>query len=259
MSNSIDNKKITMSAANLNDVFDIENEPYIETPWNIIESYFKGQQLERFVRHQLESYNNFVSYQIIKTIEMFNPLHIASEQDFDQSSKKYALEIFITFENFHIYRPQIHENNGAIKLMFPQEARLRNFTYSAATTIDVNIKYVVRNGSNLENTQIFHKTIPSVHIGKLPIMLKSNICVLNQYKHFDNEKTGECKFDAGGYFIILNIYGRLKLNQFQILNVFHLNKFRCLFHLKTMVLVTQLCLKYQELNNQSHYSLFSEH
>jgi DNA-directed RNA polymerase beta subunit len=203
MSNSIDNLTFEkMTSVNSNDLFDIQNEPYIETPWNIIESYFKGQQLEMFVRHQLESYNNFVSYQIIKTIEMFNPVHIASEQDFDQASKKYALEIFITFENFHIYRPQIHENNGAIKLMFPQEARLRNFTYSAATTIDINIKYVVRNGANLENTQIFHKSIPSVHIGKLPIMLKSNICVLNQYKHFDNEQTGECKFDAGGYFII---------------------------------------------------------
>jgi len=33
-------------------------------------------------------------------------------------------------------------------------------------------------------------------------MLKSNICVLNQYKHFENTQTGECKFDAGGYFII---------------------------------------------------------
>jgi DNA-directed RNA polymerase beta subunit len=191
-----------MTPTILNELFDIENEPYIETPWNIIESYFKGQQLERFVRHQLESYNNFVGYQIIKTIEMFNPVHIASEQDFDPQSKKYALEIFITFENFNIYRPQIHENNGAIKLMFPQEARLRNFTYAASTTIDINVKYIVRNGENLENTQIFYKTIPRVHIGKLPIMLKSNICVLNQYKHFDNNQTGECKFDAGGYFII---------------------------------------------------------
>ena len=203
ISNSIDNKPITMSSEfNVNEMFDIENEPYIETPWNIIESYFSGQQLERFVRHQLESFNNFVGYQIIKTIEMFNPVHIASEQDFDQASKKYALEIFITFENFNIYRPQIHENNGAIKLMFPQEARLRNFTYSASTTVDINIKYIVRNGPKLENTQIFYKTIPRVHIGKLPIMLKSNICVLNQYKHFDNNQTGECKFDAGGYFII---------------------------------------------------------
>jgi DNA-directed RNA polymerase beta subunit/intein/homing endonuclease len=182
--------------------FDIEHEQYIETPWSIIESYFKGQHLERFVRHQLESYNNFVGYQIIKTIEMFNPVHIASEQDFDPVSKKHSLELIITFENFHIYRPQIHENNGAIKLMFPQEARLRNFTYASATTIDINIKYIVRNGANLENIQTFYKTIPKVHIGKLPIMLKSNICVLNQYKHFENTQTGECKFDAGGYFII---------------------------------------------------------
>jgi DNA-directed RNA polymerase II subunit RPB2 len=206
MSNTNDNQTVTMSSTNstrsIEEMFDIENEPYIETPFNIIESYFKGQQLERFVRHQLESYNNFVGYQITKTIEMFNPVHIASEQDYDATSKKYSLEIFITFENFNIYRPQIHENNGAIKLMFPQEARLRNFTYAAATTVDIVIKYIVRNGPNLENTQIMYKTIPRVHIGKLPIMLKSNICVLNQYKHFDNSQTGECKFDAGGYFII---------------------------------------------------------
>uniref|UniRef100_A0A6C0JE74 DNA-directed RNA polymerase n=1 Tax=viral metagenome TaxID=1070528 RepID=A0A6C0JE74_9ZZZZ len=182
--------------------FDLENDQYIETPWNIIESYFRGQHLERLVRHQLESYNNFVGYQISKTIEMFNPVHIASEQDYDPNNKKYSLEIFVTFENFQIYRPQIHENNGAIKLMFPQEARLRNFTYASSMTVDVNIKYVVRTGSELENTQIFYKTLPGIHIGKLPIMLKSNICVLNQYKHFENTQTGECKFDAGGYFII---------------------------------------------------------
>jgi len=185
-----------------NEIFDIENEQYIEEPWNIIESYFEGQHLERFVRHQLESYNNFVGYQITKTIDMFNPIHIASDQDLDPVSKKHSLEIFITFENFHIYRPQIHENNGAIKLMFPQEARLRNFTYASSTTVDINIKYIVRNGTNLENSQSFYKTIPKVHIGKLPIMLKSNICVLNQYKHFENTQTGECKYDAGGYFII---------------------------------------------------------
>jgi len=188
--------------SNNNEQFDLENDQYIETPWNIIESYFKGQHLERLVRHQLESYNNFVGYQISKTIEMFNPVHIVSEQDYDPNNKKYSLETFITFENFHIYRPQIHENNGAIKLMFPQEARLRNFTYASSMTVDVNIKYIVRTGPELESTQIFYKTLPGIHIGKLPIMLRSNICVLNQYKHFENVQTGECKFDAGGYFII---------------------------------------------------------
>jgi DNA-directed RNA polymerase beta subunit len=199
---SMNFEKMNFTASKKEEVFDIENDHYIETPFHIIESYFKGQHLERLVRHQLESYNNFVEYQITKTIEMFNPVHIASENDFDPNSKKYSLELFITFENFNIYRPQIYENNGAIKLMFPQEARLRNFTYASAMTVDMNIKYIVRTGANLENAQTFYKTLHKIHIGKLPIMLKSNICVLNQYKHVDHTQTGECRFDAGGYFII---------------------------------------------------------
>ena len=189
-----------MSKEQTNDDF----EKYAETemPWNIIESYFKGHYLEQLVRHQLESYNMFVNYQIQKTIEMFNPVHIKSEQDYNIKLKKYQLEIFITFNNFQIYRPQIHENNGATKMMFPQEARLRNFTYASPMTIDLNIKYIVRNGENLEHIQILHKVINQVHIGKLPIMLKSSICILKQYNHIKPEITEECKYDAGGYFII---------------------------------------------------------
>jgi DNA-directed RNA polymerase beta subunit len=55
--------------------------------WMIIESYFKDKHLENLVRHQLESYNNFVNYQIIKTIEMFNPVYIVSENDYDEKTK----------------------------------------------------------------------------------------------------------------------------------------------------------------------------
>ena len=175
---------------------------YLETPWTIIESYFKDQYLTQLVRHQLESFNNFVNVQIQKTIDMFNPVQICSENDYDKASGKYGLEILITFENFNLYRPQIHENNGASKLMFPQEARLRNFTYSSMMTIDLNIKYIVRTGENLDNCQTFYKSLPKIHIGKLPIMLKSNVCVLNQYSHINENISGECKFDAGGYFII---------------------------------------------------------
>ncbi len=175
---------------------------YMDTPWSVIESYFKDQHLSQLVRHQLESYNNFVNYQIQKTIDMFNPVQICSEQDYDRESGKYSLEIYITYENFHLYRPQIHENNGASKIMFPQEARLRNFTYASMMTIDLNIKYIVRSGPNLDNSQTFYKVIPNVHIGKLPIMLKSCICVLKQYQHVNENVSGECKFDAGGYFII---------------------------------------------------------
>jgi DNA-directed RNA polymerase II subunit RPB2 len=181
---------------------ELEHSQYIEEPWNIIQSYFSGCHLERLVRHQLESYNDFVTQQIPKTIEMFNPVRIASENDYDPHSGKYALEIFVSFENFHLYRPQIHENNGATKLMFPQEARLRNFTYASAMNVDINIQYVVRYGDNLEQSETFFKQLPNIHIGRLPIMLKSSICVLTQYKHMDTNSTGECKYDAGGYFII---------------------------------------------------------
>ena len=118
----------TVKKENMDAPIDCSN--YIEQPWDVISSYFDGKHLEQLVRHQIESYNDFVTYQIPKTISMFNPVHIKSDKCLDEASGKYNLEMFVTFENFNIYRPQIHENTGAIKLMFPQEARLRNFTYA---------------------------------------------------------------------------------------------------------------------------------
>ena len=170
--------------------------------WEVIDSYFKKEHLKQLVRHQLESYNDFVERQIPDTINMFNPVHIQSEHDYDKDSKQYSLQISINFSDFGIYRPQIHENNGATKLMFPQEARLRNFTYASAMTVNLNIKITIRTGKNLENIQIINKNIPNIHIGKLPIMLRSNVCVLTHYQHMPTELSGECKMDPGGYFII---------------------------------------------------------
>ena len=112
----------------------------IEDPYAIIECYFKGKKLDRLVRHQIESYNHFINYQIEKTIEMFNPVIIRSENDYIKETDKYTLEININFDNFKLYSPQIHENNGATKTMLPQEAKLRNFTYASIMTVDVNIK-----------------------------------------------------------------------------------------------------------------------
>ena len=173
-----------------------------DVSWNIIGSYFDGKHLKQLVRHQLESYNDFVTYQIQKTISMFNPVQVRSEQDYIAKVDKYRLEMYINFDNFSIHRPQIHENNGATKIMFPQEARLRNFTYASNMTLDLNVKYIVRNGASLELEETFYKKLPNIHLGKLPIMLKSCICILEQYKHIHNSISGECKLDAGGYFII---------------------------------------------------------
>ena len=170
--------------------------------WDVIGSYFKEGHLERLVRHQIESYNHFINQQLQATIEMFNPVTVHSDHFYNKELGKYSLEIMITFVHFHINRPQIHENNGATKIMFPQEARLRNFTYAANTTIDLNIQYIVRTGPELEFTQCFHNVLKQIHIGKIPVMLKSSICILSQYTHIDHNTTGECKYDPGGYFII---------------------------------------------------------
>lgn len=175
---------------------------YTEEPFDIIESYFSGKHLERLVRHQIESYNNFINYQMQRTIQMFNPVKIHSENDYVAETDKYFLEIFISFVNFKLYPPQIHENNGATKTMLPQEAKLRNFTYASTMTVDINIQYVIRTTDSMDSPRTIEKTLPKINIGKMPIMLKSSVCVLTQNPHIGHEYTGECSMDCGGYFII---------------------------------------------------------
>ena len=173
---------------------------YLEEPFAIIESYFAGQHLDRLVRHQIESYDQFINHQVQKTIDMFNPVRVVSEHDFMAEFGNHALEIMIRFENFKMYPPQIHENNGATKMMLPQEARLRNFTYASTMTIDIRIEYIVRNANN--EPTVIHKFLPKINIGKMPIMVKSSVCVLTQNRHIQSIHTGECHMDCGGYFII---------------------------------------------------------
>jgi DNA-directed RNA polymerase II subunit RPB2 len=174
---------------------------YIEEPWTIIGSYFDGKHLEQLVRHQIESYNDMVNVQLKRTVDMFNPMKIASDQDYDKTTHKHRLEVEVNFTNLYMSRPQIHENTGATKILFPQEARLRNFTYASMMTVDMNVKYIVR-GTDNDQITTHHKVFPKIQIGKMPIMLKSCICVLTQHKHLDHNITGECPYDAGGYFII---------------------------------------------------------
>lgn len=197
-SNRTDNESISDSDTELLDLLG----DYDEEPFAIIESYFKGQHLERLVRHQIESYNHFVNYQIKRTIEMFNPVIIHSENDYVKENDKYLLEIYLSFENFKIYPPQIHENNGATKTMLPQEAKLRNFTYSSTMTIDMDIQYIIRNTEKMDAPKVINKKLTKINIGKMPIMIKSSICTLSQMKHVSHLHTGECPMDSGGYFII---------------------------------------------------------
>ena len=173
-------------------------ENYQSESFDILSSYFEGKPLERLARHQLESYNNFVNYQMQRTIEMFNPITIKADSEYDQESDTYGLVVKIYLRNLRFQHPQIYENNGAMKTMLPQEARLRNFTYASSAIMDLHIEYVIRD--ELNNVKIETKVIPKIKLCNLPVMLKSSICVLKQYNN--NTVTGECPMDCGGYFII---------------------------------------------------------
>jgi len=171
----------------------------IEEPWKLIKLYFENCHLSQLVRHQLESYNDFIDNQLEKTIQMFNPIIIRSKNDNDETNEDFHLDIHINVENLIIYRAQIFENNGATKLMYPNQARLRNFTYSSSMVVDLKVQYIIKTG---DTVKIIPQVFKKINLGKIPIMLRSNICILNHYKNLNTHVTEECKYDPGGYFII---------------------------------------------------------
>ena len=175
---------------------------YIEEPHTIIQAYFDGRHLDRLVEHQISSYNDFVNFQVHRTIAMFNPVHICSPHDLDKELNKYNLEMFITVDNLTIQRAQIHEINGSTKNMYPHEARNRNFTYAGDMNVDLNIKFVVRTGTMLESIHTFNNKLKNINIGKMPIMTGSSICILSNKGELGTFSDGECRLDSGGYFIV---------------------------------------------------------
>ena len=84
--------------------------------------------------------------------------------------------------------------------MFPNEARLRNMTYAITIHIDVEVIYKIvdERGELKETTSLLEK----IYLGKFPIMLNSDLCILNSLDQLVKFNMGECKNDYGGYFII---------------------------------------------------------
>ena len=107
-------------------------------------------------------------------------------------------EINIEFGEIYFSSPLIHENNGSTKLMYPNDARLRNLTYSAPISLDIKISLI---DDPFGKKELLSKVIKKVNIGKIPIMIKSKYCLLNN-NNTEVQKKNECKYDLGGYFII---------------------------------------------------------
>ena len=103
-------------------------------------------------------------------------------------------------------KPIIYNIDENDRFMYPNEARLKNFTYAFTIHYDVDIEYTLYipldDGSGKYKIETFNESIEKVYMGKFPIMIKSNLCILNKLSPEITKNMGEDPSDLGGYFII---------------------------------------------------------
>ena len=64
--------------------------------------------------------------------------------------------------------------------MYPNEARLRNMTYAFTIHIDVLVKYKIKSDSSEKEFNETETMLEKIYFGKFPIMLNSDLCILNK-------------------------------------------------------------------------------
>jgi DNA-directed RNA polymerase II subunit RPB2 len=122
---------------------------------------------------------------------------------------KYECKLFVGGRNgdkLYFGKPIIYEKDGENHFMYPNEARLRNMTYSFTLHVDIEAVYKIyikrKDGSNKYDLQEHSILLEKIYLGKFPIMLQSKQCILYNLKPEVRFNMGECRTDPGGYFII---------------------------------------------------------
>jgi DNA-directed RNA polymerase II subunit RPB2 len=168
--------------------------------WKLIDKYFKDNP-NCLVSHHLESFNDFFKSGIKRIFHENNPIRFIEREDESEPGKRNECLLYLGGKTGHqIYygKPVIYDDNNA-HYMFPNDARLRNMTYGITIhyDVDVDVIYYVGNEKKIYNT-----TINKVYLGRFPIMLQSELCILNGMNREVRFNAGECRNDYGGYFII---------------------------------------------------------
>eukprot|EP00731_Ephydatia_muelleri_P020895 Em0013g622a len=163
-----------------------------EACWIIISAYFDEKGL---VRQQLDSFDEFIQMSVQRIVEDTPPIELQAEMQYDDS-EKLAPKYSIKFEQIYLSKPTHWEKDGAPVALMPNEARLRNLTYSAPLYVDITKTTLKEDEDPVEHQH------PKAFIGKIPIMLRSTYCLLNGLTDRDLTELNECPLDPGGYFVI---------------------------------------------------------
>ena len=89
------------------------------------------------VSHHIDSYNHFYNHGIKEVLHDLNPLHFSAEAD------RYQIKLYFggkRMDKLFFGKPTIHENSK-MKLLFPNEARLRNISYASSLHCTIDIEF----------------------------------------------------------------------------------------------------------------------
>ena len=148
--------------------------------WPVMEAFFDQYGL---VGQHLDSFNRFIREELQQVVDSVARLTPKIEG--------YTVEL----GEITIDPPSVREADGSEHALFPNEARIRNLTY--ASKLHLEMTPVRKEGSvstRLETLRIY--------IGDMPIMLRSEKCLLHGMSDEELIAHGEDPKDPGGYFII---------------------------------------------------------
>jgi DNA-directed RNA polymerase II subunit RPB2 len=169
--------------------------------WKLIDKYFKDNP-NNLVSHHLESYNSFINKGVGQIFRENNPIRfIEREDENDGSGKRNECQLYLGGKDgskIYYGKPIIYDDHNS-HFMFPNDARLRNMTYGVTIHYDVEVDFIYYEGDEKKGHSIL---LPKIYLGRFPIMLQSDLCILNTLNKDVRFNMGECRNDYGGYFII---------------------------------------------------------
>ena len=174
---------------------------YTTATWNIIEKFFYDNP-QVLVQHHISSYNEFFKTGLQSVFKEKNPINLQKEQDPTTKEYKYKCKLYLGGKDgskIYYGKPVIYDDNRE-HYMYPNEARLRNMNYGITIHYDLEVDFQIidDNGKLQESSHQYDK----LFLGRFPIMLQSDLCILNGLNREVRYNMGECRNDYGGYFIV---------------------------------------------------------